>query len=70
MSPLDIKLGRTKVRSKTVSSVGTTQNELLTGFETRVNDTDPYDFSTIVFAENCINTLKDVKFNLVSLIFG
>ena len=56
--------------SKTVSSVATKKNELLTGFETIVNDTDRYGFSTIASAENCINTLKDDKFNFWLNIFS
>ena len=49
--------------SKTVSSVAKKKNELLTGFEIIVNDTDRYDFSTIASAENRIDTLKDDKFS-------
>ena len=63
MSLLDVKLGGTKVSSTTVRSVRTNKNELLTGFETIVNDTDRYGLSTIASVENCINTLKDDKFN-------
>ena len=70
MSLLDVKLGGTKVSSTTVRSVRTNKNELLTGFETIVNDTDPYGFWTIASAENCINTLKDDNFNFWLNIFS
>ena len=70
MSHLDVKLGGTKVSSKTVSSVRTNKNELLAKFETIVNETDRYGFSTIAFAENCINTSKDDKFNFWLTIFS
>ena len=54
---------RWKYNSKTVCKVAKRKNELLTGFEYFVSNTDCYGYSTIAAAENCIRLLNDENFN-------
>ena len=59
---LDAKLDGTTTQ-KLFAKLQKERNELLTGFEYFVSNTDCYGFSTIAAAENCIRLLNDEKFN-------